>query len=79
MESREYDRAAIGRRLKSGIVDRGLTAEQLADAIGVSRHTVTEWVNGRTGMSLENAVKVCDELGWPIDRLAVRTPPQDAA
>ena len=40
--------------------------------IGVSTYTVKEWCGGRCGMSLENAVAVCDALDWPLDRLVVR-------
>lgn len=67
-----YERSAIGRRLKSGLTDKGMTVEELSAAIGVSRWSVSEWVSGRCGMSFENAVKVCDALDWPLDRLAVR-------
>lgn len=67
-----YEKNAIGRRLKSGLSDKGMAIEELSNAIGVSRWAVSEWVNGRCGMSFENAVKVCDALDWPLDRLAVR-------
>ncbi|MBQ9021060.1 MAG: helix-turn-helix transcriptional regulator, partial [Eggerthellaceae bacterium] len=67
-----YDREAVGRRLKSGIIDKGYSLEEFAEALGVSRQTLYEWFNGNTGMSFEYAVKACDLLDWPVDRLAVR-------
>ena len=70
--AQEYDMESIGRRLKSGLADNGMTADQLADAIGVSRYTVGEWVMGRRRMKLTDAAKVCDVFGWPLDRLARR-------
>ena len=70
--AQEYDMESIGRRIKSGLADNGMTADQLADAIGVSRYTVGEWVMGRRRMKLTDAAKVCDVFGWPLDRLARR-------
>lgn len=67
-----YSREAVGRRLKSGIIDKGYSYEEFAQEVGVSRQTLYEWFNGNYGMSLENAAKACDVLGWPLDRLAVR-------
>lgn len=67
-----YEKEAIGRRLKSGLTDKGLTIEEFAKQIGMSDYAVREWTSGRSGMTLENAVKVCDVLGWPLDRLARR-------
>lgn len=68
----EYSKEVVGRRLKSGLIDKGMTVKDLADAIGMSEYAVKEWCGGRSGMTLENAIKVCDALGWPLDRLAVR-------
>lgn len=67
-----YQKKAVGRRLKSGLSDQGLTTEEFAKRIGVSAESVKGWCNGRVVMSFENAVKVCDELNWPLDRLARR-------
>lgn len=67
-----YDNKAVGRRLKSGMVDKGLTMEQMAEATGLSRASISDYCIGRTVMTLEIASKVCEVLGWPIDRLAVR-------
>ena len=67
-----YDREAVGRRLKSGMVDKGYTADEFAQALGVSRQTLYEWFAGNTVMNFENAAKACDLLDWPLDRLAVR-------
>lgn len=67
-----YSKEVTGRRLKSGLVDKGLANKDLATKIGVSEYTVKEWCSGRNGMTLENAVAVCDALDWPLDRLVVR-------
>lgn len=68
----KYSKESVGRRLRSGLIDKGISTEQFADMIGVSTYTVKEWCGGRCGMSLENAVAVCDALDWPLDRLVVR-------
>ena len=68
----QYDRKTIGRRLKSGLADKGVSHDELAESIGVSRFTVDAWAQGKVGMSLENAVAVCNYFNWPLDRLAVR-------
>ena len=67
-----FDMKACGRRIKSGIADKGMTYEQFAPMVGVSVPTVQAWVSGRSGISLSNAVAVADVFGWPLDRVAVR-------
>lgn len=73
-ESKEskYSMSAIGKRLDSGITDKGLDYETLGKEIGVSDDVVKNWVYGRTRMPIEKACEICDLFGWPLDRLAVR-------
>lgn len=68
----DYSKKAVGRRLKSGLIDKGLSNDEFAEMIGVSSYTVKEWCGGRSGMSLESAISVADGLDWPLDRLACR-------
>ncbi len=72
MGAREYDQKEIGMRLKSGLTDAGMEVNELAEAIGVSRYTVTEWIVGRRTPKLTTAAKICDVLGKPLDWLARR-------
>lgn len=67
-----YSAVSIGKRLESGIADKGLTNESLAEAISVSEDVVKNWVSGRTRIPIEKACDICDLFGWPLDRLAVR-------
>ena len=78
----DYSKEAVGRRLKSGLVDKGLSNEEFAEkkmclaptAEGWEDDPValTRWYDGRTGMSFENAIAVADGLDWPLDKLACR-------
>lgn len=72
MQTREYTPKDIGMRLKSGLADVGMTIDELATRIGVSRWTVNEWVVGRRSPKFIDAAKICDVLGKPLDWLARR-------
>ena len=60
---------AIGRRLSSILIDKGMTADDLAAAVDVSAATVGEWCSGRD-MELSEGVKVARALGVTVDYLA---------
>ena len=47
----------------------GLTQEQLAEAVGVSRQTVAKWEYGETSPDLEHAAALADALGCTVDAL----------
>lgn len=51
------------RWLSSAMKDKGLTRLQVADAVGVSARTVTNWVSGRTLPKLHDYFKLRDLLG----------------
>lgn len=55
-------------------VKNGITAEQIAKRLGVSRVTVTHWENGQNRIGLDQACAVCDILGCSLDELAGRKP-----
>ena len=66
------DNNLIGRRLRSWMVDTGMTAEQLADRLGVAPGTVASWTSGQRGMGLDRACDICDVFGKTLDELACR-------
>jgi len=47
----------------------GLTQEQLAEAVGVSRQTVAKWEAGETSPDLEHAAALADALDTTLDGL----------
>ena len=66
------DNNTMGRRLRSWMVDAGMTAEQLAERLGVAPGTVASWTSGQRGMTLDRACEVCDVFGKALDELACR-------
>ena len=68
----KYSSESIGRRLESGITDKGITLKDLGDAVSVSEDVVKNWVSGRTRIPMDKACDICDYFDWPMDRLAVR-------
>lgn len=68
----EYSQELMGRRLHSGLIDKGIKQQDLAKRVGVSAEVVANWISGRTPIPFACACEICDLLGWPLDRLAVR-------
>ena len=62
-----------GEHIRRAIRDRGYTASQVADALGVSRQTVSSWLNNRADMPLYRLVELADILGCTTDELLGRT------
>ena len=60
----------IGANIQATRQAAGLTQEQLAEAVGVSRQTVTKWESGETSPDLEHAAALADALGCTVDALA---------
>ena len=48
---------------------KGLTQEQLAEAVGVSRQTIAKWEAGETSPDLEHAAALAEALGTSLDGL----------
>ena len=67
-----YSNEVIGRRLHSGLVDRGISTAEFAERMGVSQEVVKNWINGRTTIGLPVAAAICDIFDWEIDHLCVR-------
>lgn len=50
--------------------DRGLSQEELADAMRVSRQAVGKWESGRAVPELTKLIEICDFYGVSLDALA---------
>ena len=72
MKTAEYDTLAVGGRIKDGRSLKGISVEELAYKSGYSVESIRAWVAGRRAMTLDSAIKICDVLDWPLDRLVQR-------
>lgn len=66
------NRDEVSRRLRSWMVDSGLTIGQTAEALGVTTATFKGWVYGKRAISFDRAIQICDLFGKPLDELACR-------
>ncbi len=62
----------VGRRIRSWIVDAGITQEILAEKLGVSASAVKGWVYGFRSISFDRAEQICDVFGKSLDELVCR-------
>lgn len=72
MQTPDYDTVATGSCLKKGMKELDISVEELAYKSGFSSESVRSWITGRRAMTLDAAIKVCDVLGWPLDKLVGR-------
>lgn len=59
----------IGTKLKHARIDASMTQEQVAEALGVSRQTVSNWENERTYPDIVSVVRLSDLYAISLDRL----------
>lgn len=52
----------VGKRIKSRMIDHGLRHKDLVEKIGVSKGTVTHWINGTSVPTTERLEKLCKLL-----------------
>ena len=63
-------RAEIGRRIRRARDKAGITQEELAAAVGLSRTSIANLEAGRQGLCLEDAAAMARKLGTSVDELA---------
>jgi transcriptional regulator with XRE-family HTH domain len=61
----------IGTRIRAIRRERGLTQDELADQVGVSRSAVAQWETGRTGQVTGNLSHIAGVLGVNVEYLMV--------
>jgi len=59
----------IGTRVRAARRDRGLTQDELADQVGVSRSAVAQWETGRSGQVTGNLSRIADVLEVSVEYL----------
>lgn len=66
------NKADVGRRIRSWMVDAGLNTEDTAEALGVSVGSLKSWIYGQRSLTFDRAEQICDLFGKPLDELACR-------
>lgn len=66
------DRNQIRKRLSIWLIENDMSKSEFADRLGVSKQTVSCWVNGSRSIPLDRAIQICDLFGKPLDELACR-------
>jgi transcriptional regulator with XRE-family HTH domain len=59
----------IGTRIRAARRERGLTQDELADQVGVSRSAVAQWETGRTGQVTGNLSRIAGVLEVNVEFL----------
>src|SRR6202789_3159111 len=59
----------IGTRIRAIRRERGMTQDELADLVGVSRSAVAQWETGRTGQVTGNLSRIAGVLGVNVEYL----------
>ena len=59
----------IGSKIKNARTECGMTQEQVAEALGVSRQTMSNWENGKSYPDIANVVKMSDLYHISLDNL----------
>ena len=59
----------IGVKIKDARLASNLTQEQVAEALGISRQTVSNWENGKTYPDIINVIKMSDLYHVSLDHL----------
>ena len=66
------NKADVGRRIRSWMVDAGLNADDTAEALGVSTGSLKSWIYGQRSLTFDRAEQICDLFGKTLDELACR-------
>ncbi|MGX7205518.1 helix-turn-helix domain-containing protein [Enterococcus pingfangensis] len=59
----------IGERLKARRTELNLTQESVAEALGITRQTISNWENGRSYPDIERMVRLSDIYSLSLDEL----------
>lgn len=70
----EFNKAILGRRIKSLREERGMNQSDLAKASGINDITLSRYETGSMAPGAENLWKLADALECSIDVLAGRVP-----
>jgi transcriptional regulator with XRE-family HTH domain len=63
------DIPSIGARIQTVRRERGMTQDDLAQSVGVSRSAVAQWETGRAGQVTGNLTRIANVLGVTVEYL----------
>lgn len=63
------DSQAFGHRLKVLMADRGISVSELAEMTGVSRQTISSYLNSGALPALETSLRIAKVLDVTVDQL----------
>lgn len=63
------DSQAFGHRLKVLMADRGISVSELAEMTGVSRQTISSYLNSGALPALETSLRLANVLDVTVDQL----------
>lgn len=69
MLSISYDKFKMGNNIRKGMEKKGLTQEELAEKMDVSRETISQWTTGNRKPKYEHLVQLCSILDVDIGYL----------
>ena len=59
----------IGSKLKNARNEKGITQEQAAELLGVSRQTISNWENNKSYPDIVSVIKMSDSYSVSLDHL----------
>lgn len=65
----------FGRRLQQLLYSKGMTQEDLAEAVGTSQTIISQYVSGRVNPSFSKVDKICRVLNCSMDELRYNANP----
>lgn len=71
--------SSIGHRIKIFREKKGLTQEQLAEALGISNSTMVRWENTNMTPNVKELIKICRILGVSVGDIAIMDDSEDNA
>ena len=71
MKLRQVNLIKTGERIQQLRIERGLTAKQITDALGLTHHSYYRWVCGKSVPSVDNLVMLADIFEVKIDDIIV--------
>ncbi len=71
MKLRQVNLVKTGERIQQLRIERGLTAKQITDTLGLTHHSYYKWVWGKSAPSVDSLIGLADILGVKIDDIIV--------